>query len=213
MNPLLIGIQARTNSTRLKGKIYEKIGDKSILEWVYNACCIEVHHKIIQCLPIVLGPIDDVRLRDFCLEKKMEYREGDPEDLVTRYLSAITAYQAWACIRVTGDCWRMEKAIVEECARLLTDTDYASNTVTRSFMEGLDVQGATVAGWNWLDRNQTERREHPWVVFDENAKVRDRFVLDGLTWRQMINKANPIFTKTSIDVQEELDLARQTKLA
>ena len=106
---LLIGIQARTNSTRLPGKILKVIGPKTVFSWVYDAC-VEAHRKL-NAVPFtsevyVLGQPGDIDLRKFCLNNSIKglYPDVPGDDLIQRYLKAAEEIEATHVIRVTADC-------------------------------------------------------------------------------------------------------------
>lgn len=206
-----IGIQARTNSKRLPGKIYEKIGDLTLLEWVVRNCeNINVHKKQNEYFLCVLGPEGDTRLEEECKRLRVPCELFPNEnDVLSRY-AQISKRLGAAVVRVTADCWRMEPLMIEEAVKLLADVDYTSNTVWRSFKEGLDIQACSKEAMEWFDREQTEEREHPFKPFDENATIRKKFTDQGFQWNQILNKNNEIIIKTSIDTIEELEAARKS---
>lgn len=207
---ILIGIQARTNSRRLPGKIHELIGDKTMLEHVVETCKqVNVLNRVNQYTVAVLYPEGDLKVIDECQRIGVEYWAGDEHDLYKRYLGAMDRFESEAMVRVTADCWMIPKEMIEEAISCLTEADYAANTIIRSFVEGWDIQAATRKGIEWMSKNQTEEREHIFKTFDENQMVRDEFVGDGLVFRAIVNSLNPIFQKTSIDTKEDLERARK----
>ena len=199
----IVAVQARSHSTRLPGKIYLPIKGKPLLQWVVDACTSVGE-------TIVLGPKGDSELEAWCSERKIGLYQGSENDLVDRYVSLLRDFNMDGIVRVTGDCWRVSPEIVKVALDLIPACDYASNTVIRSFAEGLDVQMASKAGWEWFDKNQTTEREHPFAPFDANQTIRDQFVKDGLKFRNLYNSKNEIFIKSSIDTKEEYEAANKT---
>ena len=195
----MILIQARTNSTRLPEKIYKEIAAKPILSYVVDAC--EGHDVV------VIGPEKDEKLYAFCGHMGYKWFGGSEDDLVARYWAAIQHLEADFCVRLTGDCWKMTKNMVSTVMSLAGKVDYVSNTMTRSFMEGLDIQAGSRRAWEWLDKFQHTDREHPWLHFDENKIVRNMFAHEKMTYCEIRNQENPIFIHTSIDTQEDYDKA------
>jgi spore coat polysaccharide biosynthesis protein SpsF len=201
----VIGIQARSNSTRLPGKIYEKIGDKTLLEHVYTKC------KTIEGVEvIILGPQGDKRLQEECL------RIGAPCDLhpeednvLGRYTNAIKDYEAEAIVRVTSDCLEVSPEILGLIIKSLENSDYVSSCLYRSFPEGVgDIQAASAKGLEWIAKN-AEDKEHVFGLFEANEMIRNKFIEAGLKIRPIINVKNEVFVKTSIDTKEELGAARK----
>lgn len=206
----LIGIQARSLSKRLPNKIFEEIHGKSMLEHVVDRCRkTQVMEGILDIDVVVLCPENDDKVMSFCESKHIACVGGSEEDLVKRYVTQCQNYDL--IVRVTADCWQINPILIGKCFKALTDNDYASNTVFRSYPEGWDVQAARSRAWEWLDRNQKDEREHPWKIFDENNLVREQFGKDGLSWQPIIDRGNVIFLKTSIDTADELKRARESE--
>ncbi len=205
-----IFIQARTNSTRLPGKIFEKIGDREILQHVVDACkAVNVLGKVNEYVVAVLCPVGDQRVIDWCKEKGVECFEGDETDLIKRYLQAAEHFVVEAVVRITADCWSMPTPMIEECIKVLANVDYASNCIIRSYPEGWDAQAASVKALMWVDQNQRDEREHVFKALDENDLVRKEFIKAGYTFSSIVNPNNIIFQHNSIDTKEDLERARR----
>lgn len=191
----------------------EKIGPKSVLEWTYGACH-EAHRVLnvakIETMVAVLGPIGDLRLADFCEKQGLNYwiSKCKEDDLLERYREAIRHYGVTHVLRITGDCWHMHPEMICNAIALLKQRNYVCNTIQRTFMEGLDVQGASKEAFDWFYFHQKEKREHPFYLFDKNEMVREEFEKAGFTWTEMRNPHNLSEIKTSIDTDEELERAR-----
>lgn len=203
---VIIGIQARSNSTRLPGKIYEKIGDKSILAHVYDTCLELINAETAVC---ILGHEKDEKLEEECA--KMGIRigcvlYGEEGDVLSRYVNISKHYDG--IIRVTADCWNIPKEIIEMALQGLENTDYISNCLVRSYPEGWDVQGCTSKALEWIAKN-AEDKEHVFEKFESNSIIRDEFLQDGFTFKYLIDRQNPIFQKNSIDLLEDLERARK----
>ena len=210
---ILLGVQARSGGSRFPGKIYEEIEGRSILQRVVDACLrVDPLPKAIQVSTAILCPENDDRLMEECRKNKWDRIAGSEEDLIARYQIAIEISNADACVRLTADCPFLSSKIISEVVMQLAQVDYCSNTIYRSWAEGLDVQGASKKAWDWLDNNQQVEREHPWKLFDENQIIRDQFVKDGLDFFTLCDFSNIIFQKTSIDTKEDLESARTFKL-
>lgn len=160
----------------------------------------------------IVAPRGDTALAEFCGTNLLSYSAplSDESDLLKRYLLAAQEERADAVIRITADCWQSNPALIVEIAEMLIEqkADYASNTIHRSFMEGLDMQGCSKRALEWFDENQKEKREHPFVFFDENKMIRDEFEKAGMKYAELLNPRNPWCIHTSIDTLEDLELAR-----
>lgn len=208
---ILIGVQARTASKRFPGKVLEKIDDKTVLEHVVASCKdVKILGKVNEYIVSVIGPEGDIKLQEECKRIGVDCVLFDNEnDLISRYVRAAEKYQADAVVRVTADCVFLPTEMIEECIKCLTESDYCSNVIIRSFVEGWDCQGASRRCLDWVNLTQTAEREHPFKALDENQTVRDEFVKLGFTFKSIVNPQNIIFQKTSIDAQIDLDNARK----
>lgn len=138
---ILIGVQARSESSRFPGKIYQNIGEQSMLEMVYEQCKKgEVNNKALSSETKILGHYGDGNLEDFCREKDLNYLmvDCDENDLGQRYLTASDGYDA--VVRVTADCPFVGPELIKLVISRLLDFDYVTNTSPRTYVDGLDVQ-------------------------------------------------------------------------
>jgi len=210
---VLIGIQARSGSTRLPGKIFMEIDGTPMLKMIYDkACLLKGKSRSLDVVVSALVPGTDVTTYVFCAENGIEHFKGHETDLVDRYLTAMENYEADAVIRVTGDCPLIPVEMIAECIKVLDqpNVDYVSNIMeTRSYPEGWDVQGASSKGMDWVDREQEEDREHPFKHLDENDFIRKNFVAAGLNFKPIFNRSNLIFRKLSVDTEKDLKNVRE----
>lgn len=183
-----------------------------MLRWVYDAAVDasrELNAQKIETHVFVLGHPDDQELSHYCQQELMQSKFPlftDEDDLVTRYLKASEGFTH--TIRLTADCWQLNPKLIIEIAQMLQKADYASNTIFRTFIEGLDIQGCSYKALKWFDKNQKVRREHLFVEFDENAHIRVAFEKD-FKYLQLINPRNPAVIHASIDTEEDLNQARE----
>ena len=206
---ILIGIQSRLKSKRLPNKAIHKIGNHALIEHVWKATNVVVYPNAVILYRRVLVPREEEDYQKILEDMGIQWCPGDGEDLIKRYMYAIEKFHCDAAIRITGDCWQMPQEIVQRCIKSLLSCDYVSNTMIRSMPEGYDIQGGSLKAWKWLDSGQRSEREHPWKEFDENKICRDDFERKGMKITHIVDNKNPIFQKTSIDTQEELDFANK----
>lgn len=212
---VLLGIQARTNSKRLPGKIFEKIGTKSVLEWVWSAA-YEAHRKLnaqgIESIPCVLGPANDSTLKDFCLKEglRAHFPLVAEDDLIKRYLTSAYDLECNYIVRITADCWETHPDLIVESVNLFQRADYISNTIRRTFPEGLDLQASSRRALEWVDTFQKDNREHPFYSLDHNQITRVSFEKSGFKITELLNPQLGFLIKgSSIDVKEDLERARE----
>lgn len=205
-----IFIQARSNSQRFPKKVFQELGEKTVLECVVDNCLASTWgNRTLEKQVLVIGYKEDEALRLYCEDKKIAYRlySTEENDLVSRYVAA--AEGSDLILRITGDCPMIPPQLIDEAIKSLMNCDYISNTITRTYPEGYDIQGCSARALQWFDQNQKEDREHPFKEFDFNESVRKKFVQDGFTYQQLLNTNNVIFQKLSVDTRDDLNRLRQ----
>lgn len=209
----LIAIQARSDSKRLPGKIYAEIGDKSILEHVYQACQVDVHN--IKTKVFVVGHDGDDKLRHFCDKKEIPYylAKTEENDLTGRYIEVVNHNFCHAFVRITADCPMIKKDMLKHVLLNLTKFDYVTNTFPRTYVDGFDMQGMRHEAFNWY-ATKYPKEEHLFYELEANYHARDAF-LEHYTMHSIVNKdsmiINPYYpgTKVSVDTAEELQRVRR----
>jgi spore coat polysaccharide biosynthesis protein SpsF len=204
----LIGIQARSKSTRFPGKIYAEFDGKSVLQHVYEACkkAADNSRKIDEAEAWVLAPKDDKQLIEYCLEHDVKCKapDCDESELVKRYVLGSEGFDR--VIRITADCPLMQPSLIIDCMKVLDDMDYVSNTMFRTYPDGYDLQGCKREFLLWVDENQKEGREHPFWDYDFNLKIRG-----SANWKSanLLNPQNIALLKISLDTEKDLEVIKR----
>jgi spore coat polysaccharide biosynthesis protein SpsF len=141
-------VQARTQSTRLPGKVLMPLCGVLVVQRVLRRLARSNTLDGIVLATSDLGA-DDELARVAAKEPAVLVVRGSEQDVLSRYLLAARMARADALVRVTSDCPLIDPAVVDEAVRLLTtnfpDCDYASNTIERTYPRGLDVEVFTTA--------------------------------------------------------------------
>lgn len=218
MKTVLIGIQARSSSTRLPNKVHLVIDGKSILQHVIdNTMAVCTHMRFdkekyglnfVVCLLIPKGdPIKNLYWR------KIEIREGSEFDVLSRYVEAQKAHNASYICRLTADCVFLQTHLIARHikASVIKNTDYSTNTLVRTFREGLDVEVLSERLLAFLDKNAItpSQREHVTSYLRENEFP---FYEKGRpNISHILNYFDDSDKKTSIDTEE--DFIRATDMS
>ena len=155
-------VQARMGSTRLPGKVMEKLAGETVLSHVLRRCqAIETADMV--CCATVDGE-DGGAIAAEAARCGVEVFRGSEQDVLDRYYRAARHLSADVIMRVTGDCPLIDPAICASVLRLRAegDADYACNNMPPSWPHGLDCEAFTFA---WLERAAREaskpsEREH-----------------------------------------------------
>jgi spore coat polysaccharide biosynthesis protein SpsF (cytidylyltransferase family) len=212
---VLIAIQARSTSTRLPKKIFEKIGHKRVLDHVIAQAQSAANHinrhtsKIkINCQVAVLYPDNDLELLNAFKHSGAIMIGGSEDDVLSRYVAAQRLTNANYVVRLTSDCpiildFIIAKHIHTAAFRSL---DYVSNVdeACRFVADGLDVEVLSEAALDWLDKTATlpDDREHVTTLL---RRARPCHLRQGL----VTMKLDTSHMKMSVDTLEDLERVRE----
>jgi spore coat polysaccharide biosynthesis protein SpsF len=170
---VLIGIQARSNSTRFPRKIFEYIGSKRVLDHVIDRAQSASAHltryrkeRNLEVRVAVLHPYGDKAIIDTFRGTGAMLIAGPEEDVLSRYVEAQNLTRADYIVRLTSDCPLILDYIIAKCvnAAVLDGHDYVSNIEerARSVADGFDCEVLSARALEWLNENATlaEDREH-----------------------------------------------------
>jgi spore coat polysaccharide biosynthesis protein SpsF len=135
-----IVVQARMGSSRLPGKVALPIVGKTPLEW------IDVRLQPLK-LPIVLATSNlsqDDLLEEVGLKLGWGVFRGSETDVLSRYMGAVQRYGFQHIIRITADCpllcWDIIEQGLKIYAQLPSGRKYVSNSLTRTYPRGMDME-------------------------------------------------------------------------
>jgi len=153
-------IQARMGSTRLPGKILEKLAGKTALEHLIER--LGYARKLQQIvLATTLDPKDDV-VEKFCTERNILCFRGSENDVLDRYYQAALRFGADPVVRVTADCPVIDPRIVDELIDGFKAGNYDVYGLGGEFPDGLDctVFSFRALEKTWREANLPSEREH-----------------------------------------------------
>lgn len=218
---ILIGIQARSTSTRLPNKGVEVIGDKRMVEHVVEACKSSAYYlnrammkrhpdqyekrKTYNVNFALLVPAGD-HLAETC-RRFCPVIEGPEDDVLSRYMVAVERFDSDFVVRVTGDCPLMAPHVISKHVNvaLINGYDYIANCWEdfRLSLDGVDCEVISRRLMDWMHENAKAGpdREHvtlmarkappPWARRSASMGYFD------LSW-----------VKFSVDTPEDLDRVR-----
>lgn len=168
---VVIGIQARSTSTRFPRKVFETIDGKPILKHVIDACdraafYMNNHtHKTKVLVKVALAvPSGDEIVPAF--KKKAIIVEGPEQDVLARYGLLADKTGADYIVRVTADCPLIPPYLITKHIKVATINgyDYVSNVdeKCRTSIDGVDCEVISRRLLDYMLENATEPqdREH-----------------------------------------------------
>lgn len=207
---VLIGIQARSTSSRLPGKALALIAGDSMLDRVVGACLSSARYLErygVEPLVAVLVPHGDEIVGKY---RKVPVHTGPEHDVLQRYAGAADALSADLIVRITGDCPLIPSFVISRITSLAIEKayDYISN-VDERFRTTLDGCDCEVISRRLLD-DTAKRATEP----ADREHVTTMIRRDPPEWAQIgvvLNHFDLSWIKLSVDTED--DLARVRKAA
>lgn len=131
-------------SSRLPGKILKELSGKPMLWHVYNR--VSQSHLVNRVIVATSDQPEDDAVEQFCKDNFIQYYRGSAENVLSRYYHAAKYFNAEIIIRITADCPVIDPIILDN---MITEfliqinkinIDYLSNSLTRTFPRGLDIE-------------------------------------------------------------------------
>lgn len=200
-------IQARSTSTRFPGKIFEKIGHKSILDHVLDACYNSASYinkytskNGIVCGVAIVAPYDDILIKKY---SKHLIIEGPEDDVLSRFVIAADKLLSDYVVRITADCPFIPPYAISKMIGISVNDnlDYLTNAdpVHRTSPDGHDIQILSKDALKWLHENSKEsiHREHVCTYLEKTQ--------NNLKTANIIGFADYSNLKFSVDTKEDLN--------
>jgi glutamate-1-semialdehyde 2,1-aminomutase/spore coat polysaccharide biosynthesis protein SpsF len=155
-------VQARMGSTRLPGKTLLPIEGRPMLWHVVTRVRRSAH--IGQIVLATTRKDEDDVLAEFADTYGLSLYRGEENDVLDRFYQAAVAHRIDHIVRVTPDCPLHDPQVIDAVVSeyLRGDCDYASNTLTYTYPEGLDVEVFSFGALEraWKEARKPSEREH-----------------------------------------------------
>ena len=169
-------IQARMGSSRLPGKALMKSDSgKPLLYYVINQLryCSKIKNLVIA----TTTNQEDDEIEKFANNNSVNVFRGKEKDVLDRYFQCAKKYSFSTIVRITADCPLIDPQIVDKVIEQFFsgNYDFATNTLTRTFPIGTDVEVFSFSALNeaWENAQLPSEREHvtPYLRNKENSKI------------------------------------------
>lgn len=133
-------IQARCGSTRLPNKVLMDIAGQPMFSRV-----VQRARQAKTLTEVVLATSTDPRnepLASLATSLGVRFCRGSEHDVLSRFVGAVHAFDADVVVRLTADCPLLDAAVIDRMVQVFrgTNVDYVSNTLERTYPDGLDVE-------------------------------------------------------------------------
>jgi len=162
-------IQARMGSTRLPGKVMEKIGKKTILEILVNR--LKKSKYIDEIVIATTKDTDDDKIIDLSNKLGVNWHRGSEDDVLKRYIEAARIFNANTIVRVTADNPLTDPFLTDKLLKkhleLRADYTYCENIPV-----GVGVEIIQKSALEKIDKNAKLRsdREHVTLYLRNNPQ-------------------------------------------
>lgn len=202
-------VQARQTSKRLPNKIFLKLNKITILKNIYLR--LKKSKYLNSIIFLIPKNSKNLKLKHYLKSEKYNFFCGDEFNVLKRYFDASKKFNPDLIVRVTADCPLVDYRLLDEMIKnflKLENVDYFSNTIKRSYPDGLDIEIFTKNALNTTYKNTKKKYdlEHVTPYMQKNLKVRNylnnkdysklRWTLDTI---EDYNKLNNMYDKFKLN--------------
>lgn len=199
-------VQARMSSKRLPGKTLIEIQGKTCIERVLER--IGKSKKIDQTWVATSIDKTDDELSKFLKDRRFNVYRGALNDVLSRYTEIAKKIMPKYIVRITGDCPLIDSSIIDDVITkgLETNADYVSNTIIRTYPDGLDVEFFKTECLFKAEAfsNNPVMREHVTPYLSGNLST--IYECGNFIREQVKNNKNYSHYRWTLDVPEDLKL-------
>ena len=133
-------IQARSNSKRLPNKILKKISGRTVIEILISR--LKKSKKIDKIIVATTKKKNDDIIIKIAQKNQVDYYRGNESNVLKRYYDCANKFNLDNILRITSDCPLSDKKLIDKMIGiyLTSKVDYMSNTIKRTFPDGLDIE-------------------------------------------------------------------------
>ena len=126
-NKFTVFIQARQSSKRFPNKIFQKIGNKSILEIIYQR--VSLSKKIDKIIFLIPNSKKNDKLQYFLKSKNLNFFRGSETNVLKRFVQASKKNKVKNIVRITADCPLVDGRMIDKLINIYSkdNLDYIYN--------------------------------------------------------------------------------------
>lgn len=196
-------IQARMGSSRLPGKTMAEVNGRPMLWHVVER--VKRSSAITATLVATTDRQEDDVIAEFCQENAIACYRGSTNDVLDRYYRAAKSLGATVIVRITGDCPFVDPGIVDAVVNQFNNSksDYSTNTLVRTFPDGLDIEVFSIDALEraWREATKPSEREHV-TLYMRSSK----FVMSSVENREAYTEHRHRWT---VDEPADLEFVRR----
>jgi spore coat polysaccharide biosynthesis protein SpsF len=201
---LIIVIQARRGSTRLKDKILLPLrGKELLLRMVERVRATKYNCRI--AVATTKNTEDDI-IYKLCKKENIDVFRGDENDLLDRHYRAARKYKADYVCKIPSDCPLIDPEIIDKVFQYFFNNiykfDYVSNLHPASYPDGNDVEIMKMSALDkaWKNASLPYEREHTTPYIWDNPDI---FKIGNVRW--VTGRDYSMTHRFTIDYAEDYD--------
>ena len=195
-------VQARTGSTRLPGKVLRDLGGRTVLARVVRR--VRRAERVAEVVIATTDQTDDDRIVAEGRALGVAVFRGSEEDVPDRTYRAARRFGAEVIVRITSDCPLIDPEVVDRVVREFSAAapDYASNTLERTFPQGLDTEVLTFEALErtWREAGEPYQRTHVTPYIYQHP--------DDFRLLSVAGRPDASGHRWTVDTAEDLELVR-----
>ena len=139
MQNIAVILEARTQSKRLKNKIFKKLGKYYMLEFLINRLKKGLKYNIIVA---TYKNKKDIKIKKICKKKKIKFFRGKDNDLIHRVINCAEYFGVDIIISLTSDNPLVEPKMIKKMIKIFNKDklDYFDNLNTSFLPRGTAVR-------------------------------------------------------------------------
>jgi spore coat polysaccharide biosynthesis protein SpsF len=194
-------LQARMTSSRLPGKVMKIVNGEPMIYWQIQRI---LKSKVGKLIVATSSEETDDLLAAYIAEIGIEVYRGSINDVFSRFMGVINNYDGENFIRLTADC----PLIMPNLLNLMIDFyhsgdyDYVSNTLNRSFPDGLDIEIIRTSAFQRLSQFELSDAEIEHVTLGMYSRPE---IFKCENYSQGLNMSELRWT---VDYPEDLDFVK-----
>ena len=195
-------VQARLGSTRLPGKVLADLCGAPLLQRQLE----RVRRATSLDRVVVATSTDetDLPIAELCESLDVPCFRGDLNNVLARFLGAISEFNPEVVVRITADCPLISPSVIDSIVHSFfeSDCDYLSNTLDPTFPDGVDVEVVRVRALRALARLDTDIHEREHVTLGIYRRP-EQFVVRNFTGNPDLSNL-----RWTVDSPEDLEFVR-----
>jgi spore coat polysaccharide biosynthesis protein SpsF (cytidylyltransferase family) len=169
---IIIGLQARTSSKRLPGKVLKKINRRPLLSFVID----RLKKTKLSDEIFVLTSIKktDDKIEEYCKKNKIKFFRGSLDNVLSRFVLFGKKFNAFGVVRICADSPLIDYNLVNKMSDVFREKKYdiITNTFPRTFPSGQSIEIIRTSILSKIDKLELNQyhKEHVTSYIYKNHK-------------------------------------------